>query len=365
MNPCYFGACGSKRSDALRDHCERKHASGPDVVAAGKNAVGYTFHFLDGHTDRVWATCRGKESPSSVGHCFLCHTFFKKDGYKTIEDATAAHVCNPTLGKERAKRGPKLSAAAAAAVGGAGIATGPVVMVTEQFLRDKYVEGRKAFEYPYREDCSIDVVAAVDVVFEKAFMVPRLIAEKTQYAKELTDLRTSNVAGPMDTSTVLSMLKMDSRLAAFVTQQETLKREAASKPSEFDEDEELVPYNPFDVIKQFAYDAKKLSVVERRHETICAAKDAKTIALEGELAQASQQIFRHQQDIISYQKDVVSLNHALREYETEIKRLHAELNRKSAVDVAPADPVSAPPVAEAPPADCKSESAPHLLVEEC
>lgn len=352
MNPCYFGACGSKRSDALRDHCERKHPSGPDVVAAGKNAVGYTFHYLEGHTDRVWATCRAKESPSSVGHCFLCHTFFKKEGYKTIEGAAAGHICNPTLGKARPKRGPKLSAAAA--VGGAGIATGPVVMVTEQFLRDKYVEGRKTFEYPYREDCSIDVVAAVDIVFEKAFMVPRLIAEKTQYAKELTDLRTSNVAGPMDTSTVLSMLKMDGKVSAFVTQQETLKREAASKPSEFDEDEELVPYNPFEVIKQLAIDAKKFSVVERRHETICAAKEERIKTLEGITANAITKIDRYEKDIRSYQKDMSCLNEELRRYEAEIKRLHAELIRKSAaaVEMPPVIHLNVPQVAEEPPSDC-------------
>ena len=169
--PCYFCPSGRKRSDAQRRHCEKIHPNSTGVVTSVKNALGYVFHFLDGHTDRVWATCRGGESPTSVGHCFLCHTFIEKETYKTIELAVAAHVCNPELGKERAKRSGTHLSAHLPATGGAGTVThsGPSVTVDEEFLLSKYKELGKTIEYVYDDDCNLRVKDSVELVFAKAF----------------------------------------------------------------------------------------------------------------------------------------------------------------------------------------------------
>ena len=345
------------------------HPSGPDVVAAGRNEVGYTFHFLDGHTDRVWATCRGKESPTSVGHCFMCHTFFGREGYKTIEDATAAHICNPKLGEQRAKRGPHPTHLPTPA-GGAGTTSamveGPVVMITRKYLRDKYEEHGKTLEYPYDNDCAIDVIPSIDLVFQQAFRAPGLLEKNKELSAEITALRTSTptTSGTLDVGLLLTMLKMNSKFTKFVSEVEALKIQASKR--EVIDDDEVLPYNPFQVIEQFVHDAKKLKTIEACHKAKCDAQGEQIKTLEGTIANASQQIEGYLRDIRSYQKDVSSLNEELRRQEAEIKRLRALTENvviPPVLEMRPAPAETSQPVVEAPDAVSQELQAPQLQVE--
>lgn len=344
--PCYFGPCGNKRSDKLRIHCERMHPSGPDVVAAGKNVCGYTFHFLDGHTDRVWATCRGGESPSSVGHCFLCHTFFKKEGYKTIEDATAAHICNSLVGKERAKRGPK------PAVGGAGTAPNPAVPVgkgmwlTGDILQEMWKEsatgkpGQRALELVVEDNGDVDVISTVEKLIEDVVAKTKADNDNKRLRKENEELKSGigPVSGEIDWSVVLNHAK--NRYSP-IKQWYPQLLETATADTESDEPlgEKFLL-----AVYGFAGDmARKLADSQKEADRL----EADRVLASTEHMKAIQRIMALEADVISYQRD----NNAL----------HAELIRKSAaaVEMPPVIHLNVPQVVEAPPADCKSESAPH------
>ena len=319
--PCYFCPFGLGRRDVVNRHCERKHPSGVDI-AGERTATGYLFHLLDGHTDRVWATSRDKESPQSIGHCFACHCFIEKGAYKKIEDAVAAHSCKEK--KQRAKRLPQYLASAGVGTTTPTTPAGPVVAVDEAFLQSKYKELGKTFEYPYNDDCSVNVVEAVERIFREAFRVEGLLENNRKMAAELTAARSAApTTTGMDAGTILTMLKSDGTLRAFVTQQEELKREAAANPIVLDDDEEpdVTPYDPFDVIKQLAHDAKRLSGVRKQMDTMRAENASAVIALEGQLAQMKQQTFRLQQELASYQKDLSASQQTYRAQEAELKRL--------------------------------------------
>ena len=350
MIPCYFGPCGSKRSDRLRDHCERMHSSGPDVVAAGKNALGYTFHYLDGHTDRVWATCRSGESPTSVGHCFLCHTFFKKEGYKTIEEATAAHVCNPTLGKERAKRGPK----PAAAVGGAGTTPatplGKGMWLTGDMLIEMWKEtgtgkpGQLALELIVEDNLDVNVPATVEKLIEDVVAKTKTDNDNRRLRKENEELKSGigPVSGDMDWSAILNHAK--NRYSP-IKQWYPQLLETATADTESDE-----PLGEKFLLAVFGF------VGDRARKLADSQKEADH--LEEERRKVSVEHMKDIQRIMTLEADVIS-------YQRENTALHAELIRKSAaaVEMPPVIHLNVPQVVEAPPSHCQSESVPHLHVE--
>jgi hypothetical protein len=327
----------------------------------GKNILGYVFHFLDGHTDRVWATCRGKESPTSVGHCFVCHTFFEREGYKTIEEATAAHVCNPSLGKERAKRSGTHLTAHLPAVGGAGTVThlGPHVTVDEEFLLKKYKEHGKSFEYEYTEDCVVDVRESLDLVFEKAFKYPSALETTKKLAAELASrASTMPVTSINPAAEVLQQLKQDSKFLKFVTEQDELKRQQALLAHDDDDDTEPFIYTEMEVIKQFVSDAKKVPLIQRQKK----ASDEKAHELEKLIGAGLSEKLAQEKYIQKMERELSEANECLRQHRDAIKYLTEKLSR--AEDAVRAAPVNAPQDSAAPSVGCTTESTPHLCVEE-
>jgi hypothetical protein len=301
---------------------------------------------LEGHTDRVWATCRGKESPSSVGHCFLCHTFFKKDGYKTIEEATAGHICNPTLGKERAKRGPQLSAAATvrAATGGAGTTpahpVGKGMWLTGDMLEEMWKEsatgkpGQRALELVVEDNGDIDVISTIEKLVEEVVAKTKTDNDNKRLRKENEELKAgiSPVSAEMDWSVVMTLAK--SRYSPIKQWYPKLLETATADTEENATLGEKFLLATFEMIGDLQ---RKLASSQKEADRL----EAERVLTSTEHMKGIQRIMALEADVTSYQQDISSLN--------------AELNRKSAADVAPADTVSAPPVAEAPSADCESE----------
>lgn len=314
MYPCYFGGCGSKRSDRLRDHCARVHPSGPDVVSAGKNEVGFTFHFLDGHTDRVWATCRGKESPKSIAHCFVCHTFFEKGGYKTIEEATAAHTCNPAVGKERAKRGPK-PAGGAGTTPTPGTPVGKGMWLTGDYLVEMWkessygVKGSRALEVITEEDGEVNIPATLDKLVEDVIAKAKADMDNVRLRKEIEELKAGIVptTGEMDWSIVFNHCK--SRYSP-IKQWYPKILEAAQADKEADE-----PLGERFLLAliEFTGDmARKVAESQKEADRL----EAERLAASNQQMATLQRNMTLEADVRSYQRDIASL-------QAEVARLQA------------------------------------------
>jgi hypothetical protein len=201
----------------------------------------------------------------------------------------------------------------------------PSIVITEKLLLDKYRQHGKTLEYHYTDDCSVDVAKSVDLLFEKAFAAPTLHKQNLQFAKDLTALHasSSNVADSMDAPSILSVLKKDRGLTAFVTAQETLKIQAAAEPME--DDDEIVPYDPFDVIKQFAMDAKARYTEQKRYAATDELKEAKISQLESELTDVRTRDIQQTRQLVAYHKDCSALEERCRHQDAEIKRLQSLL----------------------------------------
>lgn len=221
--PCVFGPCGRKRSDRHRDHCRRCHPSAVDIVNGGRNALGYVFHFLDGHTDRIWATCRGGESPTSVGYCFQCFTQIERNGYKTIELAVAGHTCSARVGETRAKRSTPVTTAAATGGGSAVTHSLPkgAMIVTREYFEELWAEsktdvkGQRAIELVTDDDGEVDVKASMEQLVEDA--KAKTISDN-QNKKLLAEINSLKESTPMAAPSldVLTISKMCFRMKKII-----------------------------------------------------------------------------------------------------------------------------------------------------
>lgn len=341
--PCYFCPAGRKRTDKLRDHCRRLHPNGTGVVTSAKNALGYVFHFLDGHTDRVWATCRGGESPTSVGHCFLCHTFIEREGYKTIELAVAAHVCNPELGKERAKRSGTHLSAHLPATGGAGTtARANGMWVTEDTLMEMWKEsvtgvpGQRALDLVLNARDEVDVRLTLDKLMEDVVAKTKTDNLNKRLQREVDELKAGGgtVSSEMDWSQVLMLAKsryspIRQWYASLLAQSEAANEDDSPLGERF-----------------------LLAVFEMLGDTQRQLAESKKEAdrLEAERVLTSTEHMKALQRNIILERDAQA-------YERELNTMASSLERalKQVADAAPTAPVSVPPGDEAPLSGCKSE----------
>jgi hypothetical protein len=328
MKHCLFCATDPMRSDVLRKHCERKHPSGVDVAGKPKSPLGFVWHLIDGHTDRVYATIRGGESKMSVGHCFACHTFIEKDGYKTIDDAVKGHICREV--KKRAERAPVAipkSATSAAAMSGGGSAKMMVapakkgMWLTEEKLTEMWaasggtgVKGQRALPLEHDDDGEINIEDSLDAIVETLVEKQKTENENKRLKAEIVALK---AAGVSTTETVpcwdLVIKAAKHRYCPIRHMADALLEKSKAL---IDEDTAAGEAFLMTVYSAFAETAKRAE----QEAKDAAAMDKERAAATGEAARLQQRLADCERYANNRDRDIAALEAKVRELEAKLKK---------------------------------------------